>query len=170
MTTAPERAGRSEHRAQTGWAWAVGTFFGIGLIKPGPGTWASLAAAAIWYMAAKAAHLTTIELRFATAVAAVGIAVIGIPAASVVERESGREDPGHVVIDEVAGQWFALVACPIEIRHVVLGFALFRLFDIVKPWPARRLERLHGGMGIMMDDVAAGIYALVAGLTVHHWW
>jgi len=63
-----------------------------------------------------------------------------------------------------------LVACPIEIRHVVLGFALFRLFDIVKPWPARRLERLHGGMGIMMDDVAAGIYALVAGLTVHHWW
>jgi phosphatidylglycerophosphatase A len=98
------------------------------------------------------------------------VTLIGIPAASIVERESGREDPGHVVIDEVAGQWIALAACPLESRHVVLAFALFRLFDIVKPWPARQLERLHGGLGIMMDDVAAGIYALVAGLIVHHWW
>ena len=86
------------------------------------------------------------------------------------ERESGREDPGHVVIDEVAGQWIALAVCPVEIRHVLLAFALFRLFDIVKPWPARQLERLHGGLGIMMDDVAAGMYALVAGLIVHLWW
>jgi phosphatidylglycerophosphatase A len=170
MKTDPEGAQSTERKAHTAWAWTIGTFFGIGLIGPGPGTWASLAAAAIWYLAARTVHLSSVELMFATVAAAVVITVIGIPAASVVERESGREDPGHVVIDEVAGQWFALVACPVEIRHAVLAFALFRLFDIVKPWPARQLERLHGGFGIMMDDVAAGIYALVAGLVVHHWW
>jgi phosphatidylglycerophosphatase A len=58
----------------------------------------------------------------------------------------------------------------VEIRHALLAFALFRLFDIVKPWPARQLERLHGGLGIMMDDVAAGVYALLAGLVVRLWW
>jgi phosphatidylglycerophosphatase A len=58
----------------------------------------------------------------------------------------------------------------VEIRDALLAFALFRLFDIVKPWPARQLERLHGGLGIMMDDVAAGMYALVAGLIAHLWW
>jgi phosphatidylglycerophosphatase A len=129
-----------------------------------------LAAAAIWYIAARAAHLTTLGQLVATASAAVAVTLIGIPAASVVEQESGREDPAHVVIDEVAGQWVALIACPVEMGHAVLAFALFRLFDIVKPWPARQLERLHGGLGIMMDDVAAGLYALLAGLVVHHWW
>lgn len=148
----------------------MGTFFAIGLIGPGPGTWASLAAAAIWYLAARVAHLSTIGLIIATAAAGLGITLIGIPTASIVEQESNRQDPGHVVIDEVAGQWIALVACPVEIGHAVLAFALFRLFDIVKPWPARQLEQLHGGLGIMMDDVAAGIYALLAGLVIHHWW
>ena len=67
-------------------------------------------------------------------------------------------------------EWFALAASPVEIWHVLLAFAFFRLFDITKPAPARQLERLHGGLGIMMDDVAAGVYALVACLIVHHWW
>ncbi len=170
MTTAPERAQGTEQRARTAWAWTLATFFGIGLIGPGPGTWASLVTAAIWYIAARAAHPSTTSLTLLTATAAMGITLIGIPAASIVERESGREDPGFVVIDEVAGQLFGLAICPVEIGHAVLAFALFRLFDIVKPWPARQLERMHGGTGIMMDDVAAGIYALVAGLIVHHWW
>jgi len=168
MTTTPDSPRPKGTR--TPWAWTIGTFFGIGLIKPGPGTWASLAAVALWLIAARSAHLSTVNLTFATVAGAVGFTLLGIPAASVVERESGREDPGHVVIDEVAGQWFALAVCPVEIRHAVLAFVLFRLFDIVKPWPARQLERLHGGLGIMMDDVAAGVYALVAGLVVHHWW
>ena len=62
--------------------------------------------------------------------------------------------------------------CRIEatIRHALMAFAFFRLFDITKPAPARQLERLHGGLGIMMDDVAAGVYALLACLIVHHWW
>jgi phosphatidylglycerophosphatase A len=157
-------------QAKTGWAWAVGTFFGVGQIRGGPGTWGSFTAAVIWFLAARAAHLSSAGLALATSVAAAAVILIGIPAGSIVERESGREDPGHVVIDEVAGQWIALAVCPIEIRHALLAFGLFRLFDIVKPWPARQLERLHGGLGIMMDDVAAGIYALLVGLIVHHWW
>jgi phosphatidylglycerophosphatase A len=161
MTTAQTR---------TSWAWVAGTFFGAGLIKPGPGTWGSLAAAALWYLAARVAHPTTTTLAIGTGIAAVAATLIGIAAGSIIERESGREDPGFVVIDEVAGQWIALAACPVEIRHALLAFALFRLFDIVKPWPARQLERLHGGLGIMMDDVAAGVYALLAGLAVHVWW
>ena len=157
-------------RTKTLWAWAAGTFFGTGLIKPGPGTWGSLAATALWYLAARAVHPTTTNLAIATGVAAAAATLIGIAAGSIIERESGSEDPGFVVIDEVAGQWIALAACPVEIRHALLAFALFRLFDIVKPWPARQLERLHGGLGIMMDDVAAGVYALLAGLVVRVWW
>lgn len=160
----------SVQKSKTLWAWAAGTFFGVGLIKPGPGTWGSLTAAAIWFFAARAAHLTTAGLAIATGLAAIAATLVGIAAGSIIERESGREDPGFVVIDEVAGQWIALAACPVEIRHALLAFAFFRLFDIVKPWPARQLERLHGGIGIMLDDVAAGMYALVAGLIVLHWW
>jgi phosphatidylglycerophosphatase A len=155
---------------RTTWAWLAGTFFGIGLLPGGPGTWASLAATALWFLAARATHPSASILVAATLTAGVLATLIGIPASSIVERESGREDPGHVVIDEVAGQWIALAASPIEIRHALLAFAFFRLFDITKPAPARQLERLHGGLGIMMDDVAAGIYALLACLIVHHWW
>ncbi|WP_252263369.1 phosphatidylglycerophosphatase A family protein [Paracidobacterium acidisoli] len=155
---------------KTLWAWTAGTFFGIGLVGPGPGTWASLAAALLWFGAASTLHLTSTGLIAWTAVAALAVAAIGIPAGTIVARESGREDPGHVVIDEVAGQWVALLACPVETRHMALAFLLFRVFDIVKPWPARQLERLHGGTGIMLDDIAAGAYALIVMVVVRHWW
>jgi phosphatidylglycerophosphatase A len=157
-------------KTKTTWAWAVGTFFGIGLIGPGPGTWASLAAALLWFWAAHSAHLTPLGLAAATAIVALIITAIGIPAGTRVAQETGRDDPGHVVIDEVAGQWIALIVCPVNAAHVVLAFLLFRVFDIVKPWPARQLENLHGGTGIMLDDVAAGIYALLVMLIVLHWW
>ncbi len=75
-----------------------------------------------------------------------------------------------MVIDEVAGQLTALLFMPVEVWHALLALALFRFFDILKPPPVRQLERLHGGVGIMMDDVAAGFYALLVGLIVHHWW
>jgi phosphatidylglycerophosphatase A len=111
-----------------------------------------------------------VGLAAATAIVALIITAIGIPAGTRVAQETGRDDPGHVVIDEVAGQWIALVACPVNLAHVALAFLLFRVFDIVKPWPARQLENLHGGTGIMLDDVAAGIYALLVMLVVGHWW
>ena len=97
----------------------------------------------------------------AAALAAVAITLTGIPPSTVVARESGAEDPGFVVIDEVAGQMIALIGAPLAWKYLLAGFILFRSFDIVKPFPLRRLEKLPGGTGIMMDDVGAGLYALV---------
>lgn len=154
----------------TRWAWIVSTFFGAGRLNPGPGTWGSLAATVIWYFALRAAHLNSWTVAAISFAGVVVVTMIGIPAASIVERECGREDPGFVVIDEVAGQWLVLAAAPLNIAHALVGFLLFRVFDIVKPPPARQLERLHGGTGIMLDDLAAGIYGLLVMLLIRHWW
>jgi len=108
-------------------------------------------------------------LALATTIAAVVVTAIGIPASTITARVAGREDPGFVVIDEVAGQWIALIAIRPDALHAVLALILFRLFDITKPWPVRKLERLHGGTGIMLDDVAAGILALICGLLLQRW-
>jgi phosphatidylglycerophosphatase A len=116
-----------------------------------------------------AAHLfqpSRSELAVATVVAALLITLIGIPASTIVARESGREDPGFVVVDEVAGQWIALIAMRPDWLHATIALALFRLFDIWKPWPIRRFELLPEGTGIMMDDVAAGVLALLLGLAI----
>lgn len=146
---------------KTLWAWAIGTFFGAGLLKPGPGTYGSVAALLLWFATAHALHPTAIALAVGTATAAIAATLVGIPAASIVAHESGREDPGHVVIDEVAGQLFALIFLPADWPHAALALVLFRLLDITKPPPIRQLERLHGGTGIMLDDVAAGVIACV---------
>lgn len=94
-----------------------------------------------------------------------GIVAAGIWAASRTEHLSGKKDPGKVVIDEVAGQYIALLPIPLSIEpawwSMLAAFILFRFFDIVKPYPARRLESLHGGLGIMADDLIAGVYAAV---------
>ena len=154
---------------KTLWAWLVGTFFGAGLLKPGPGTYGSIAAVLLWYVAAHLLHPSPIALAIGTAFAAIIATLIGIPAASILARESGREDPGHVVIDEVAGQLIALIAIPADWRHAALSLLLFRLFDIFKPPPIRQLERLPAGTGIMLDDVAAGFFALAAAQLFHIW-
>jgi len=91
----------------------------------------------------------------------VAIVLLGIPPSTVVARESGINDPGFVVIDEVAGQMIAMIGVPLGWKYLLASFILFRGFDIVKPFPLRRLERLPGGTGIMMDDVGAGVYVLV---------
>jgi phosphatidylglycerophosphatase A len=157
-------------KAKTPWAWAVATFFGAGLLKPGPGTWGSLGAAAIWYLALRAAHPSPAVALMATLAGVAGATAIGIPAATLVERQAGQTDPGFVVIDEVAGQWLVLAATPFDLAHGVLAFVLFRFFDIVKPWPARQLERLPAGTGIVVDDLAAGAWGVVVMLLVRHWW
>ena len=156
--------------ARSGWAWAVATALGAGRLKPGPGTWGSVAALAAWFAVAYGTHASATAVMWGTLAAAVLATLVGIPASTIVERESGREDPGFVVIDEVAGQWIVLIGTPVNWEHALLGLALFRLFDIVKPWPVRKLERLPAGTGIMLDDVAAGILGLIVMLVVRHWW
>jgi phosphatidylglycerophosphatase A len=154
---------------KTKWAWAVGTFFGAGLLRPGPGSWGSAAAGLLWLGAGKGLQLAPASLAWLTLGGAICAVAIGVPAATVVERESERQDPGHVVIDEVAGQWIALIYSRVNLSHLLAGFLFFRLFDIVKPWPARQLESMPAGWGIMLDDVAAGVYALLLMLALQHW-
>jgi phosphatidylglycerophosphatase A len=166
MNEPVERGNRAE---KTAWAWAVGTFFGAGLLRPGPGSWGSAAAALLWLGAAKGLHLAPAPLAWLTLAAALCAIAIGVPAATRVERESDRQDPGHVVIDEVAGQWITLIYSRVNLSHLLAGFLFFRLFDIVKPWPARQLESMPAGWGIMLDDVAAGVYALLVMLALQHW-
>lgn len=146
-------------KRKTLWAWAVATFFGAGLGKPGPGTWGSVAAVLLWGAFAWAAHPAPGELLFVLIAGIVVSIGLGVPAATIAARESGRHDPGFVVIDEVAGQWIALLGSPADWRHGLIALVLFRLFDITKPFPARELERLPEGWGIVFDDVAAGLYA-----------
>jgi phosphatidylglycerophosphatase A len=160
-------AGNSERR--TAWAWLFGTFFGAGMLKPGPGTYGSAAAALLWWGAVQISHPGRKALVACTLGAALLATLTGIPAATIVARESGRKDPGFVVIDEVAGQWIAFIAMRPDWKHALLGLVLFRIFDIWKPWPVRRLEELPDGTGIMLDDVAAGVLALVAGVVLSHW-
>lgn len=156
-------------KRKTLWAWVLGTFFGAGLLKPGPGTYGSIVALLLWYGVAHALKPAPLTLALGTGLAALAVTLIGVPAATIVARETGRKDPGHVVIDEAAGQLFALIVARTDWEHAALAFVLFRLFDIWKPWPIRRLERLPNGTGIMLDDVAAGLFALVCVLILHVW-
>lgn len=147
-------------------AYHVATTFGLGDILPAPGTSAGSApAAAVWLVAAWFFGSSPWFVVGAwTAVTAAVIAGLWAAEAEVVRR--GLADPGPVVVDEVAGQWLALgAAWPLwaggDGRQLVIfvaaAFFIFRLFDIVKPWPVRRLEALPGGIGVMADDLAAGL-------------
>src|SRR5271167_2845079 len=140
------------------WATLVATFFGVGRLKPGPGTWGSLATVIVWALACS--RIPVANRTWATIVAAAAVTIIGIPAATRVARSSGLKDPQFVVIDEVAGQLVSLIAVPLAWKTFLAGLILFRIFDMWKPFPIRRLERLPDGTGIVVDDLGAGIYAL----------
>lgn len=153
-STAPASSPRPAPR----WAALVATFCGIGRLKPGPGTWASLATVILWALALS--RISPSLRPAATVAAAAVVTLIGIPAATRVARASGRKDPSIVVIDEVAGQLVSLIAVPLSWKTFLVGLILFRVFDILKPFPVRRLEQLPEGTGIVVDDLAAGLYAL----------
>jgi phosphatidylglycerophosphatase A len=140
------------------WATLTATFFGIGRLPGGPGTWGSLAAVLIWFALAR--FIPPESQWLVLAVMAAAAVALGIPAATRVARASGTKDPQFVVIDEVAGQWITLLFVPVTWKTLAVGFILFRGFDIVKPPPVRQLEKLPEGTGIVVDDVGAGIYAL----------
>jgi phosphatidylglycerophosphatase A len=155
----PELAERASRPRGPLWATLIATFFGIGRLHPGPGSWSSAAAVILW---AAGAYALPFSARMPVVISLALLAtLIGIPAATQVSRASGVKDPQFVVIDEVAGQLIALIAAPLAWKTFLAGFILFRAFDIVKPPPVRQLERLPEGAGIVLDDVAAGIYALL---------
>jgi len=140
------------------WTSLTATFFGIGYMRPGPGTWGSAITVLCWW---GLTHAIPANLQLWAALAiALFVILIGIPAATQVSRAVASKDPQFVVIDEVAGQLIALIAAPVTWKTLLAGFILFRGFDIVKPPPVRQLERLPEGTGIVLDDVAAGLYAL----------
>ncbi len=167
------------------WAWWVATGFGSGYLKPAPGTWGSLAAVVAWWILFHLFGFRLIEKMGSFGgtltlplVLAFGMVIIGILASDRVVRETGLKDPGFIVADEWAGMWIALA--PIlwhagslsvgwGLLRVVAPFALFRLFDIWKPWPCYQLQVLPGGIGVVIDDVAAGIYAAAGTYFIDGW-
>ncbi len=147
----------------------VATFAYTGYLPRAPGTWGAAVAlvpgtALLWNCGPGALLAATVVLT-----------LVGVWAFAVVERASGRHDPREGVVDEVAGQWLALVPAGSSLPDVVLAFVLFRVFDIVKPWPCNRIDagRVRGWSG-MLDDVAAGAYAAAATLVLKRftdgWW
>ena len=166
MPTTHLRVARMKSEAQPAapspapaWAFLVATFFGVGRLQPGPGTWASLVAILIWLGIGRGLSLAR-QTGVLTGLVVIAVAA-GIPAATRVARASKLKDPQFVVIDEVAGQWIALLLAPLSWKTLLAGFILFRVFDILKPPPVRQLERLREGLGIVVDDVAAGVYAML---------
>jgi phosphatidylglycerophosphatase A len=133
----------------------LATFFGLGLSPVLPGTLASAATTLLYVFVLRGLG----ALPFAALV--VALFVGGVAVSKMAADEIGQPDPGRVVIDEVCGQLIALAYLPSGWVPAGLAFALFRVFDIIKPWPIRRLEKLPGGWGIMADDVGAGIAAAV---------
>jgi phosphatidylglycerophosphatase A len=122
-------------------------------LKPAPGSWGSLAAALVWWFAVP--EWITLQLFLI-----VCVVLVAVWSAGTIEKQSGIHDPSIVVIDEVAGMWCSLLAVPQIPWLYVTAFLIFRLLDIAKPGPIRRLQQWPGGWGIVMDDLASGVATL----------
>jgi phosphatidylglycerophosphatase A len=135
-------------------ALACATVLGVGYAPFAPGTFGSAAGLLVWWLlpASPVVQGSAIVVVFA----------LGTWSATVAERHFNKTDPGHVVIDEVLGMLMTLFLNPVGWGGAFVGFLVFRIFDVIKPYPANRLERLHGGLGVMADDGMAGIYANLA--------
>lgn len=137
-------------------ACLVSTWFGVGLIPIAPGTWGSLAALPFAWV------IQSVAGPYALLAASALIFLLGWWAATVYVAHSDASDPQTVVVDEVAGQWLVLAVAPTTFWYYFAGLILFRIFDVAKPWPVRWADRsLKGGLGVMADDVLAGVYGAV---------
>jgi phosphatidylglycerophosphatase A len=145
-------------------ALAVATVGGAGYAPIAPGTFGSAVGVVIYWFT----RHWPLPWQFGLVL---GVTAVGTWAATVVARHYGREDPGEVVVDEVAGQLVTFLGTGAGGAGTIVGFFAFRLFDIIKPWPANRFERLPGGVGIMADDLMAGVYGnlllQIAGRVLH---
>ena len=133
----------------------------LGLIPGAPGTYASIATTLAFFLIHQSSNRIVPELHLS---AICLLATAGTLASAEIARRRGIEDPQYVVIDEVAGQLIALFLVPVTVTNLILATLLFRAFDIWKPYPVRQLEGLPNGVGIMADDLMAGVYA---NLVVH---
>ena len=126
-----------------------------GYLPKAPGTWGSAVGVLLWLLIGRLELLP-----FLTVVG--GLFLVGVCCAGAAEKILDRGDPAQVVIDEIVGQLLALTAVPLHPKAILFAFLLFRFFDILKPFPANWIDRhLHGGLGIMLDDVVAGLYTLL---------
>lgn len=142
-------------------AAAIATLFGIGKTPGAPGTLASLAALPF------ALGLTALGGPWLLLAAAFVATLAGIRACDIYAREIRLSDPPECVIDELAGQWLACVFAPLSFWGYAAAFLIFRALDIAKPWPISVAERPSGGLGIMLDDIAAGLFAGLAVAALH---
>jgi len=135
--------------------WLLATWFGCGFSPKAPGTVGSIAAILIaWPLTVAGVN------RYGFLILSLAALYPAIAASGIVARESARKDPQIVVVDEVLGQWLTLAGAPrLNLRALLLGLLLFRIFDILKPPPIRLIEQIPGGAGIVLDDMMAGVYA-----------
>jgi phosphatidylglycerophosphatase A len=140
-------------------ALTLASGFYIGFIPGAPGTYASIATTLVYFLVFHFAHWIPSHLHMS---AICLISMIGVLTSAIVSKNSGVEDPSYVVIDEVAGQLLTFLFVPYGALNLILGTIAFRVFDIWKPYPIRKLESLNNGVGVMADDLLAGVYANVA--------
>ena len=133
----------------------IATCFKVGYLPFAPGTWGSVFAILLWWVLLK--DLNT----YIFGVVIIIFLLIGIVVSNIIIDQSGDHDPSHIIIDELVGQWLALFLLPEGFFNIAISFILFRFFDIIKPWPIRLIEKLPKGLGVMSDDLTAGLITLV---------
>ena len=133
----------------------IATCFKVGYLPFAPGTWGSVFAILLWWVLLK--DLNT----YIFGAIIIIFLLIGIVVSNIIIDQSGDHDPSHIIIDELVGQWLALFLIPDGFFNIAISFILFRFFDIIKPWPIRLIEKFPKGLGVMSDDLTAGLITLV---------
>jgi phosphatidylglycerophosphatase A len=154
----------SQRRWNNHWVHFLAFGLGSGAAHKAPGTFGTLAAIPLYLLLAQLplyGYLVAVVLSF----------IFGVYLCGQASKDMGVHDHGGIVWDEFVGFWITMIALPLHWAWILAGFVLFRLFDIAKPWPISWLDkRVHGGLGIMIDDVLAGIFALAILQCVRFWW
>ena len=133
----------------------IATCFKVGYLPFAPGTWGSVFSILLWWVILK--DLNT----YIFGAIIIIFLLIGIVVSNIIIDQSGDHDPSYIIIDELVGQWLALFLIPDGFFNIAISYILFRFFDIIKPWPIRLIEKLPKGLGVMSDDLTAGLITLV---------